>query len=95
MFAADAAFDSAAFRASIPALSFVPDIPLNPRRSGCVRPRGPRHVRLVPGRWVVERTHAHLGTFRGVRTRWCRLVDSYEAFLAAAAAHLIIRQVRL
>ena len=41
------------------------------------------------------RAHAHLGAFRSVRIRWCRLLDSYEAFLATAAAHLIVRRAGL
>jgi transposase len=90
VFAADGAFDDAAFRAAVAALGFTADIPRNPRKTG-----RPKERRFVPGRWVVERTHAHLGGFRAVRTRWCRLLQSYRAFLATAAAHRIVRQARL
>lgn len=90
VFAADGAFDDGAFRSGVAALGFTPDIPRNPRKTG-----RPRHLGFVPGRWVVERTHAHLGAFRSVRIRWCRLLDSYQAFLAAAAAHLIVRRAGL
>jgi transposase len=86
VFAADGAFDDTAFRAAVAALGFTVDIPRNPRRTG-----RPKHRGFVPGRWVVERTHAHLGAFRGVRVRWCRLLPSYQAFLATAAAHRIVR----
>ena len=90
VFAADGAFDDTAFRAGVAALGFTPDIPRNPRKTG-----RPKHRGFVPGRWVVERAHAHLGAFRSVRTRWCCLLDSYKAFLATAAAHLIIRRAGL
>ncbi len=50
---------------------------------------------LPPDRRVAERAHAHLGAFRAVRTRWCRLLRSYEAFLATAAAHRIVKQAVL
>ena len=49
MFAADGAFDDTAFRASVAALGFTPDIPRNPRRTG-----RPKHRGFVPGRWVAE-----------------------------------------
>ena len=90
VFAADGAFDDRAFRAGIAALGFAPCIPRNPRKTGA-----PKHRGFVPGRWVVERTHAHLGAFRAVRIRWCRLLDSYQAFLATAAAHYLVRAARL
>ena len=90
VFAADGAFDDTAFRGGIAALGFAPDIPRNPRKTGRPKRRG-----FVPGRWVVERAHAHLGAFRSVRIRWCRLLDSYRAFLATAAAHLIVRRAGL
>jgi transposase len=89
-FGADGAFDDRAFRAGIEALGFTPSILRNPRKTG-----GPKHKGFVPGRWVVERTHAHLGAFRAIRTRWSRQRDSFEAFLATAAAHYIIRAVKL
>lgn len=90
VFAADGAFGDTAFRAGIAALGFAPDIPRNPRKAG-----RPKHRGFVPGRWVVERTHAHLGAFRAIRIRWCRLLRSYEAFLATAAVHRIIKQAGL
>ncbi len=89
-FAADGAFDAADFRTHVAALGFTPDIARNPRKTG-----RPKHRGFIPGRWVVERTHAHLGTFRAIRTRWCRLAQSYEAFLATAAAHRIVKQTGL
>ena len=79
-----------ALRAGVAALGFTADIPRNPRKTG-----RPKERRFAPGRWVVERTHAHLGAFRAVRVRWCRLLDSYQAFLATAAAHRIIKQAGL
>lgn len=91
VFAADGAFDDASFRADVAALGFAPDIARNPR--GGPRPGAPRPS--VPGRWVVERAHAHLRAFRGIRTRWGRLAASFEAFLAAAAAHRIVARAGL
>lgn len=91
VFAADGAHDGRGFRADLEAMGFRPDIARNPR-SG---PRTERR-RFVPGRWVVERAHAHLGcAFRGVRTRWGRLARSFEAFLAIAAAHRIAARAAL
>ena len=90
VFAADGAFDDTAFRGNVAARGFTPDIPRNPRKTGRRKER-----RFVPGRWVVERTPAHLGAFRAVRTRWCRLLQSYQAFLATAAAHRIVKQAGL
>jgi transposase len=58
VFAADGAFDDAAFRAAVAALGVAADIPRNPRETG-----RPKHRGFVPGRWVVERAHAHLGAF--------------------------------
>ncbi len=78
------------FRARVAALGYQADIPTNPRRTG-----KPKHQGFVQGRWVVERTHAHLAAFRGLRTRWARLAQSYEAFLHLAAAALTIKQARL
>jgi hypothetical protein len=89
--AADGAFDDRGFRADLAALGFAPDIAPNPRGTGRPGRRGP-----VPGRWVVERAHAHLGcAFRGIRVRWCRLLRSFEAFLATAAAHRVIARAGL
>ena len=90
VFAADGAFDDAAFRAGVAALGFAPDIPRNPRKTG-----RPKHRGFVPGGWVVERAHAHLGAFRAIRSRWCRLLDSCRAFLATAAAYRVIKQAGL
>lgn len=89
VFAADAAFDDATFHAGIPAPGFAADIPRNPRWTG-----RPKHRGFVPGRRAVERAHAHLGAFRGARVRWCRLLDSCRAFVAAAAAHRAVKQAR-
>ncbi len=91
VFAADGAFDDAAFRAAVAALGVAAlgvaaDIPRNPRETG-----RPKHRGFVPGRRVAERAHAHLGAFRAVRARWSRLLDGYQAFLATAAAHRIVR----
>jgi transposase len=92
VFAGDGAFDDRGFRADLEALGFRPDIARNPR--GGPRPEAPRPS--VPGRrWVVERAHAHLRAFRGIRTRWGRLLGSFEAFLAIAAAHRIIARAGL
>ena len=89
--AADGARDGRGFRADLEALGFRPDIPRDPRSKH--RPEGRR---AVPGRRVAERAHAHLGcAFRGVRARWGRLAASFEAFLAAVAAHRIIARVGL
>ena len=55
----------------------------------------PKFRGFVPGRWIVERTHAHLGVFRAIRTRWSRRLDSFEAFLAIGAAHYIVRAIGL
>ena len=88
MCAADGAHDDRGFRKDFEAFGFRPDIPRNPRNGD--RPEGRR--RAVPGRWVVERAHAHLGrAFRGVHTRWGRLAASFEAFPAAAAHRIIAR----
>jgi putative transposase len=89
VFAADGAFDDRSFRTSITILGFTPDIPRNPRKTGA-----PKHKGFVPGRWVVERTHAHLAAFRAVRIRWCRRLDSYQAFLAVAAVHYLVKAAR-
>jgi hypothetical protein len=89
--AADGAFDDTAFRGNVAARGFTPDnIPRNPRKTGRRKER-----RFVPGRWAAERTHAHLGAFRAVRTRWCRLLQGYQASLATAAAHRIVKQAGL
>ncbi len=85
VFAADGAFDGRGSRADPAALGFAPHIARNPRSK-----HRPKERRRVPGRWVVERAHAHLRAFRGIRTRWGRLAASFEAFLAAAAAHRVI-----
>jgi hypothetical protein len=85
--AADGACDDAASRGNVAAFGFAADIPRDPRKTG-----RPEERRFVPGRWVVERTHAHLGAFRAVRIRWCRLLESHQAFPATAAAHRIVKQ---
>jgi hypothetical protein len=48
VFAADGAFDDAAFRNDVTARGFTPDIPRNPRETG-----RPKERRFVPGRWVM------------------------------------------
>ncbi len=90
VFAAGGAFDDTTSRAAVAALGFASDIPRNPGNTG-----RPKHRGFVPGRWVIERTHAHLGAFRAIRTRWCRLLRSYEALLAAAVARRIVKEGRL
>ena len=80
MFATDGAFEAADFCAGVVDLGFMRDIPPNRHKTGRFKHRG-----FVPGRWVVERTHAHPGAFRGIHTRCCGQLRSYEAFLTAAA----------
>jgi len=88
-FAADGAFDDRSFRGDIESLGFTPDLPRNPRKTG-----GPKHKGFVPGCWVVECKHAHLVILRAIRTRWYRQLGSFEAFLATAASHCIVRAAR-
>ena len=82
VFAADGAFDDRAFCTAIEALGFTPDIPSNPRKTGT-----PKFLGFLPGLGIVDRTHAQLGAFRAIRTRWSRRLDSFHAILATAAAH--------
>ena len=44
-----------------------------------------------PKRWVVERTHAWMNSFRRVMTRWERKSENYFAFLAFSCAWISFR----
>ncbi len=46
-------------------------------------------------RWVVERTHAWLNAFRGIKIRWVRDDVSYDAFLFTAMAAICLNAIRL
>lgn len=45
-------------------------------------------------RWVVERTIAWLKGFRGIRTRYCRYLSSFEASVKLACAIIIFRKIK-
>jgi putative transposase len=57
-----------------------------PRQDECPVPG---EVCYPARRWVVERTLAWLGKRRSIRTRWCKKVENWLAFVHFACAHIL------
>lgn len=88
-FCADKAYSAKSFRQELRRRGFTAHIPAP---GSAPRKRTKRHRAR---RWVVERTHAWLNAFRGIRTRWCRDDQSYLAFLHVGMAAIIVAQAGL
>ena len=52
-----------------------------------------RGFRVLPRRWVVERTFSWLGQNRRMSKDYERLCDSAEAFVYVAMIHLMVRRL--
>jgi len=84
--AGDKGYDAQRVKRDLIERNFVPQIALNQRGSKVEPPK------IHSGyRWLVERTHAWLNNFRGVKTRWARKNSSYQAFCSIAASTLLFR----
>ena len=53
----------------------------------------PRGLRVLPGRWVVERTVAWLGLSRRFSNDYERLPESAEAMIYGAMSRLMLRRL--
>lgn len=83
--AADSAYDSKKLREIARQEGFILHAATNRRRKkDCpiIRPRG---------RWIVEGTHSWLNAFRGVKTCFVKLANSFLGFLQLAASVLLLR----
>lgn len=66
---------------------------------GHIRGRGEEACAIkeghTPKRWVVERTIAWFKAFRSIRTRYCKYLRSFCAFVALAASCILLRKFML
>jgi len=86
VFAADTAYDAKKTRSYLKQKNFVPVISLNKRNSK-IRPAKIRSRH----RWIVERTHGHLNTWRAIFTRWNKKAKNYVAAIQIAATFYALR----
>jgi transposase len=83
--AADSAYDSEELRFDAAQMGFVLHAATNKRRNpNCpiVKPKG---------RWVVEAAHSWLNTYRGIRTCFVKLTESFLGFLQLASSGVLLR----
>jgi transposase len=66
--------------------NFIPLISQNKRRS-----KEKKEQTISRHRWIVERTHGHLNTWRGIKTRWNKKVKNYIAAIQIAAINYTLR----
>jgi IS5 family transposase len=66
-----------------------------PHKRNRVRPatQDGRVLRGYQRRWIVERTHAWLGNFRGLVVRYDRSLTLYGAFFHIACFMIVLRRV--
>ena len=83
--AADSAYDSEQLRADAAKMGFVLHAATNRRRN----PECP--VVKPKGRWVVEAAHSWLNAYRGIKTCFVKLTESFLGFLQLAASGVLIR----
>jgi putative transposase len=57
------------------------------------RPEGAKGWVLLPKRWVVERTFAWLGRWRGLAKEYTYLPESTEASILLAMTHLMLNRL--
>ena len=57
------------------------------------RPKGERGFKLLPRRWVVERTFAWLGNFRRLSKDYEELSEVSESWVRTAMIHLMLRRL--
>ena len=57
------------------------------------RPRGQKGFRVLPRRWVVERTFAWLGRYRRLSKDYEQNLASSEAYLYLAMTHRMVRRL--
>jgi len=85
--AADSAYDSKRLRAIAKANGLVLHAATNRRKNkDCpvVKPKG---------RWIIERTHSWLNTFRSVKTCFLKSREAFLGFLQLASSSLLLRRV--
>jgi len=88
---ADAGYDSPVVYAVVRQAGYIPHIKRRRRRGEPAPDPGPMpgEVRYPPRRWVVERTFSWLVKRRSLRTRWCKKVANWLAFLYFACADIL------
>jgi putative transposase len=57
------------------------------------RPAGPKGFRLLPKRWIVERTFGWFGRYRRVSKDYEYVTETSEAMLRVAMIHLMVRRL--
>lgn len=86
VFAADTAYDAKNTRSFLKKRGFIPLISKNKRRSKqTFEKTKSRH------RWIIERTHGHLNSWRGIFIRWNKKVKNYVAAIQIAATFYTLR----
>jgi len=84
--AADTAYDAKSTYKYLVKNNFIPLISKNKRKSKKNIPSiKSRH------RWIVERTHSHLNSWRGIFIRWNKKVKNYVAAIQIAATYYALR----
>ena len=58
-----------------------------------VRPEGSKGFRVLPRRWVVERTFAWLGRCRRLSKDYEALPETSEAWIRIAMIHLMLKRL--
>jgi putative transposase len=70
---------------------------LRPWRKVCLeivkRPRGTKGFRLLPWRWIVERTFGWLGRYRRLSKDYEYLPHTSETMMRVAMIHLMVRRL--
>ena len=57
------------------------------------RPKGVKGFRLLPWRWIVERTFGWLGRYRRLSKDYEYLTQTSEAMIRVAMIHLMVRRL--
>lgn len=89
---ADRGYDSNGVRQWLAALGIEPIIPKRSNNTKATHQDG-RKLRRYRRRWIVERTNAWLGNFRGLLVRHTRLLETYRGFFYMACALITLRTV--
>ena len=87
--AADSAFDDQKLRDFAKTKNIILLASTNPRRNKNRHIERPRH------RWIVERTFGVFSWFRGIRTCYNKLKESYPSFLQIVSAILLLKEIEL
>lgn len=92
--AADKGYDSQGLRRGLSKRGIRPSIPQRVWPGRRRKPGRPPQVHEASAvRWIVERTHAWMDTWRRLVVRWERLVHNYRAFLVIACIMICLKAI--